>query len=277
MPRGLSEPAHETLHNGAVATGMTLDVFTAVFQAERFEGSVLIGAHVRGSDLTLTPDERIELSYVAVDRWGKVRAAERRAFTLTLRDETQARIQETGLRLFGRLRLPRGRYEIRVAAHQPGGATGSWAAEVEVPDFANFPLSVSDLVVTSSEARRLTTLEEDAVLRGVLPAQPTPTRRFGRTETMTVFGEVYDSHWILSREIGVTIGVTAEDGRPVFRQEQTLDSGNHGRFYATGAVRLDQLAPGAYVLTLEAHTRSGIPATASQQLRFEVSDERAGS
>jgi hypothetical protein len=179
-------------------------------------------------------------------------------------------VEQTGIRLFGRLRLPRGRYQIRVAAHQPGGATGSAVAAVEIPDFSDLPLSVSDLVIASSGSPTLTTLEEDAVLRRSLPSQPTPARQFARNETLTVFGEISDSHWILSQEIGAIALVRTQDGRLVSRDEQTLKSGNRGRFNYTGRIPLASYEPGTYTLTVEAHTSAGVPASASQQLRFDV-------
>jgi len=108
----------------------------------------------------------------AIDRWGKMRAVERRAFVLTLNDAVRTRVAETGLRLFGRVRLPRGSYQVRVVASQPGGATGAAMTAVEVPDYTDLPLSISDVVVSSALGRSLLTLEEDPVLRRTLPAQP---------------------------------------------------------------------------------------------------------
>jgi hypothetical protein len=172
------------------------------------------------------------------------------------------------------LQLPRGTYQVRVAAHQPNGGTGSAVAEIEVPDYTDLPLSISDFVVASTHSRTLTTLEEDPVLRRALPSQPTVSRHFSRDETLTVFGEIYDSHWILSREIGVTQVLRSElDGRIVSRVERALRTGNRGRFYYTGEVPLASLAPGEYVLAIEAYTRDGVPASASQQLTFEVTGE----
>jgi hypothetical protein len=274
LPKGLSASARDALQASTPATDLPLDVFTAVFQAEKYEGSVLIGTHLPGDALTLATKDRIELSYVAVDRWGTVRAAERRAFTLSFSDGMRDRVRGTGVRLFGRLQLPRGTYQVRVAAHQPNGGTGSAVAEIEVPDYTDLPLSISDFVVASTHSRTLTTLEEDPVLRRALPSQPTVSRHFSRDETLTVFGEIYDSHWILSREIGVTQVLRSElDGRIVSRVERALRTGNRGRFYYTGEVPLASLAPGEYVLAIEAYTRDGVPASASQQLTFEVTGE----
>jgi hypothetical protein len=270
MPKGLSTPARDALRAPGPVTGLPIELFTAVFQADAYDGSVLVGSHLPGAMLKLAKNERIELSYVAVDRWNNVRAAERRAFTMNFTDATRAKVEQTGIRLFGRLRLPRGRYQIRVAAHQPGGATGSAVADVEIPDFSDLPLSVSDLVIASSASPTLTTLEEDQVLSRALPSQPTPARQFARNETLTVFGEISDSHWILSQEIGAIALVRTQDGRLVSRDEKTLASGNRGRFYYTGRIPLASYEPGTYTLTVEAHTSAGIPASASQQLRFEV-------
>ena len=133
-----------------------------------------------------------------------MRAVERRAFVLTLNDAVRTRVAETGLRLFGRVRLPRGSYQVRVVASQPGGATGAAMTAVEVPDYTDLPLSISDVVVSSALGRSLLTLEEDPVLRRTLPAQPIASRRFDRHDTVTAFAEIYDTHWILTRELGVT-------------------------------------------------------------------------
>jgi hypothetical protein len=54
------------------------------------------------------------------------------------------------------------------------------------------------------------------------------------------------------------------------RDEQTLKSANRGRFHFTGQLPLQTLTPGKYVLNLEAYSRDGVPASASQELRFEV-------
>ena len=276
LPKNLSASARNVLRTDAPpATGIPMEILTAVFQADGYNGSVLIGCHIPGDVLKLAAKDQIELSYVAVDRWGKIRAVDRRAFTLTFNDATRARVQNTGLRLYGRLRLPRGRYEIRVAANQPGGASGSAAREIEIPDYTELPLSVSDFVVASSRGPTLMTLEDDSILRRALPDQPTPQRRFVSGDTLTTFAEIYDSHWILSREIGVTSVIRARDGRVVLREEDSLASANRGRFYYTGRVPLGGFAPGEYTLTLEAYTRAGVPASASQQLRFNVADAAA--
>src|SRR5262249_46190333 len=75
MPNALSADARTALASSTAAQGPPIDVFTAVYQGTNFDGSVLIGAHVPGALLNLAPKETVELSYVAIDRWGAIRAA----------------------------------------------------------------------------------------------------------------------------------------------------------------------------------------------------------
>jgi VWFA-related protein len=272
LPKGLSTEARSALAESTPAQTPGMALVTAVYQGTNYTGSILVGTQVAGPLLRLAPGETVELSYEAIDRWGAVRAVERRAFTLNLGAESRARVAQTGLRLFGRLQLPRGAYHIRVAAHQPDGTTASATADVEVPDYTDQPLTVSDFVVASAQSPRLLTLEEDRVLRSALPAQPTPERRFARNDSLTVFAEIYDSHWVVSQEVGVTMTVTADDGRLVFRHEEVLTTADKGRFYLKGMLPLNTFGPGDYQLLVEVNTRKGIPANASRAMRFAVRD-----
>ena len=63
------------------------------------------------------------------------------------------------------------------------------------------------------------------------------------------------------------------DGRIVRSDEQALRTSSKGRFYYTATVPLGNVPPGRYVLSIEAYTRDGVPASASQQLDFEVRGE----
>jgi hypothetical protein len=269
-PKLLSAAARSVFSGATVQGDLPLEIFTSVYQADGYQGSVLIGAHLPGASLHLGVNDRIELAYAAIDRWGTIRGLDRRSFTLTMNEATRTRVVQTGLRLFGRIQLPRGTYQIRVAASQPGGGTGAAVSDIEIPDYTDLPLSISDVVVSSALGRSLLTLEEDPVMRRALPAQPTASRRFARTDTITAFAEIFDTHWILTRELGVTVTVRESDGRIVARQEQMLKSANRGRFYFTGTVPLRSFTPGEYVLNIEAYTRDGVPASASREMAFEV-------
>ena len=274
LPNNLSATATSALKTASPGGGtLPIEVFTAVFQGSRFEGSLFLGTHVPGATLNLGPRDRIELAYVAVDRWGVIRGTHRRAFTLTLNDALRSDVARGGLRLFGRLTLPRGAYQVRVAVQQPNGQLGAAFAEVEIPDYTELPISVSDLILASTHGPTYTTLEHDAILRQALPTQPTPRRRFRTVETISVFGEIYNAQWVLTPRVGVTTVIQPKESeRVIFRDEQTLTSGERGRVYLRGRVPLARFVPGVYRLVIEAYTRDGIPASTSQQLEFEVTD-----
>lgn len=271
LPRGLTESARATLSGAFAAAGDSpLEVFAAVFRTERYEGSVVVGAHIPGKDLQLGDGARIELSYAAVDRWGTIRAAERRGFSLALSETMRARVAQTGVRIFGRVQLPRGIYQIRVAASQPNSSSMASVTEVEVPDFSDVSMSISDVVLASTLRPPLITLEEDPLLRRLLPSQPTTSRRFDRADTVGIFAEVYDSHWILTKEIGVTAVIRSSAGTIISRQEHILKSDNRGHFNFVGKVMLRTFPPGQYEVNIEAFTRDGVPASASRSLTFDV-------
>ena len=83
--------------------------------------SVVMGVELRGGDLALADNQRLELAYVAVDASGETRV-DTDAFTFKLPAETKARVKQTGIRFLKRLNIPAGRYHFRVGVHDT--ATG---------------------------------------------------------------------------------------------------------------------------------------------------------
>jgi hypothetical protein len=133
-----------------------------------------------GRDLKLGSPNTLELSYVAVDAAGKARAGNNDRLQLTaLKPETRAQIEQSGLRLFNRMSLAKGRYAVRIPPHdQAGGALGSVAYDLDVPDFQTIPLSMSGLVLTSIATGRMVVAKADAQMKDVLPAPPIAQRSF---------------------------------------------------------------------------------------------------
>src|SRR5438094_99890 len=161
-------------------SGLTMHVFAAPFKGTAPNASILLGVELRGRDLQLTQNGKIQLSYLAIDAAGKVRGGNTDAVTMgNLRPETKTRIETTGLRLLNRFEIPPGRYQLRVAAHDSnGGNVGSVQYDLDVPDFAKTPFSISGVALTSITASQLPTAHPDEQTRGVLPAPPAATRPF---------------------------------------------------------------------------------------------------
>ena len=63
FPNGLSPNARDALRVAApVSAGLPIELFTAVFRGDSFDGSLLIGCHVPGATLKLGAKDSIELS-----------------------------------------------------------------------------------------------------------------------------------------------------------------------------------------------------------------------
>ena len=173
----------------------------------------------------------------------------------------------SGFRYVERLELPPGRYEVRLMAHQPGGATGAVVTHVEVPNYTQGPLHLSGIVLGSAHAAAHRALREDATLAGVLPSGPTALRRFSAGDTLTAFAEVYTEARTKPEDVRMTVTLARARGGRVRSDAASRIRSEPGVAGYTSVIPLAVLAPGDYVLTLEA--RAG-RRTATRQLPFAV-------
>jgi hypothetical protein len=263
----LTPEASRALRSPLPTNGLTMDVFAVPFKGDAKKGSVLLGVRLRGADLTLDADDRIELSHLTIDTNGTVSPGTRQVFTLNLRDESRAQVSAAGFNYFHRLELAPGRHEVRLMVHQPKGAVGSVVTHVEVPDFAKEPLTMSGIVLGSQAAAGDRTLLVDERLKGALPPGPTVRRRFERTDTLTAFAEIYPEAKISLEDLRVTATVTTSGNAKVMSEPGTRAASEPGRVGYTVRVPLAKLSPGQYVVTMEA--RAG-RRRASRQVLFTV-------
>ncbi len=265
----------EALNSPLQVSGLTMHVFAAAFKGTAPNASVLLGAELRGRDLRLTANDKIELSFVAVDTQGKIKGGNTDSVTMNLKPETKARIEQTGIRLLNRLELPPGRYQLRFAARDTaGGALGSVIYDLDVPEFYKAPLSMSGLAITSMSGAALPTAHPDEQLKDVLPAPPVALRTFPGNDEIAVFAEVYDNQASSPHKVDITTTITADDSKVVFKNEEERSStdiqGKRGGYGYTAQIPLKDLAPGLYVLKVEARSRLGQNTTASRQVQFTV-------
>ena len=161
-----------------------MHVFAAPFKGTAPNASVLLGVELRGRDLKLDAERQARSSRTSRStRNGKVTGGNTDSLTLNLQPETKARVEQTGLRMLNRLDLPPGRYQLRVAAHDPaGGNVGSVLYDLEVPDFYKAPFSMSGLVLTSAAGAAMPTVAaRRAAEGGAAGAADRAARRFRRT------------------------------------------------------------------------------------------------
>jgi hypothetical protein len=270
---GASSSVLAALNSPLPMSALGMRMFAAPFKGAAPNASVVMGIELRGKDLTLTGNQRVELSYVALDASGRARAGDTDFLTLTLPQEARTRVEQMGIRIINRVNLPPGRYQFRVAGRDVAtGAVGALSYDLEIPDYEKLPLSMSGLLLTSAAGSATPTARGDAELQRLLPGPPTSLRMFPQADELVLFAEVYDRTGGTPHTVDITTTVKSVGGRIVFehndeRSSAELQGANGGYGHAV-TVPMSELEPGRYVLTVEARSRLGD--IASRQTQFEV-------
>jgi VWFA-related protein len=270
----------EALDSPLPVSGLTMHVFASPFKGTAPNASVLFGVELRGRDMKVDPNSKILLSYIAIDANGKVKGGNTDSLALTnLRPDTKARIEQSGLRMLHRLDLPPGKYQLRIAAHdQSGGNVGSVQYDLDVPDFAKAPFSMSGLVLTSGAGSAFPTVKPDEQLKAMMPGPPIALRAFPQNDEIALFTEVYDNAGATPHKVDIMTTVTTDDGKVLFKTEEVRDStdlgGKSGGYGYATRVPLKELAPGSYVLKVEARSRLGKTPPVARELQFTVEAPR---
>ena len=266
-PAGTSAALREALNSPVPMSGLTLRGSAAPFKAAAPNASVVLTIEVSPRDLQFVERQgrfydEVEFSIIAIDKDGKIKTGDRKSLKLDLRPQTYQAVQERGFKMVTRLTMPPGRYQVRIAARElNAGRLGSLYSDLEVPDYAKDPLIMSGLVLTSAGASRTPAVEEDADLKKVLPAQPTTIREFAATDQLALFTEVYDNRGATPHTVDIATTIRSDTGTVVFKTEDARRSdelgGARGGYGYTAQVPLKGLAPGLYVLRVEARSRLG--------------------
>ena len=257
----------QALRSPLPTNGLTIDAFAAPFKGSGERGLVLIGARLRGADLKLDAEDRVEIALLTIDTSGTVTQGPRKAFTLNLREETRAAVASEGFHYFDRLELPVGRHEVRLAVRQPGGAIGSIVTHVEVEEFSKARLALSGIVISSASTATDRILQGDPRLIEVLSRNPTSRRRFERNDTLTAFAEIYTEPGTRPEDVRLTATLTTARKSQVRRDTGTQLTSEAGRVGYTLRLPLAELTPGEYVWTMEARVGRR---TASRQVLFTI-------
>jgi hypothetical protein len=171
--------------------------------------------------------------------------------------------------LVSRFALKPGRYELRLGAHRlADDVWGSVYADVEVPDFAAVPLSLSGVMIETSPA---TSAAGRAELAALVPIIPTASREFQATDRVTGFLRVYQGG--AGAVVPVTIGVRIVNERDerVVDATDTLAPDRFGTSSRAADYRFvvptTSLAAGEYLLTFDVTAGA---ATAARAVRFTI-------
>jgi hypothetical protein len=144
---------------------------------------------------------------------------------------------------------------------------GSVFYDLEVPDFRKEPLTISGLLLTAPSSGGAMTALPDPAAATLLPGPATSRRSFLRSDTLTVFAEIYDN---LSpnqaRQIDISVTLLSEQGQNVFSARDVVTNGpstpletsvskSWTAFGVTRAIPLSTIAPGRYLLHMDAQVR----------------------
>ncbi|MCM3879701.1 MAG: VWA domain-containing protein [Vicinamibacterales bacterium] len=210
---------------------------------------------------------RLELTFFGIGGDGRAQRTTRSEFNLNLRPDTYRRVKANGLRLNPRISLAPGRYQVRVGARESAtGSIGSVFYDLQVPDFQKEPLTLSGLLLTAPSAGGAMTALADPAAVNLLPGPATSRRGFLRSDTLTVFAELYDNQsQKQARQIDTSVTLLSEDGQEVFSARDVLTNGGSAKswsaFGLTRDISLKDIQPGRYLLRVEAAPRGTKDAT----------------
>jgi hypothetical protein len=280
----------QALDSPVPVTGLAIRAFAAPMMGVRPKASVLIVVELQGQTLnfkqvdgqTLTPKQNgpfftnnVEVAILAMDESGKIRDGAKDVAELKLRPETYASVLKNGVRLTRRLEIPPGSYQLRIGARESnGGLVGSVMYDLDVPDFSKTDLSMGGVLLTSSSAGRMPTANPDADFKDILPGSPTAVREFPSGDQLTLAVDVYDNKAATPHRVEIRTSVTADDGAVVFSSKDERRSeelkGVNGTYGHVTTVPLKGVAPGRYVLRVEAQSFLSNGATAAREVEFTV-------
>ena len=287
-PSDASAELREAMSSPVPVAGLPLATTASVFKGPDNKGSVVISTMIGGRDLPLIEKEGafrndLEVAVLAIDSKGKSFPGERNTVNLTLKPESVARIRATGFRIISSLELPVGRYQVRVAVREANSRrSGLVTYDLEVPDYVKDTLAISGIALTSmASSLSMTARPKVDPLLKMLPAPMTTFRDFAQNDEIAMFAEVYDSGAGPAHKVEIRLTMNAEGGQSVFQAREERDSselgGKGGGYGFSARIPLKDVAPGLYVVRLEAESRVGDRETASRETIVNVIPAPAGA
>jgi hypothetical protein len=276
---GTSKELRDALNSPLQVSGLKLAVFAAPLKGPGSKAAVAIVTQIVARDMTFVEKDgkfanALEMSYVAVDKDGKVAAGNRDTIDMQLKRETHQRVVESGFRVQSRLELPPGSYQLRVAAREGGGRAGSVHYDLFVPDFGKDATAMSGLILSSVAAGGVPTAGVIAEIGKALPGPPTTARVFSATDELSVLAEIYDNQGAQPHSMDITATLKADGGVSVFTNTERRSSkelgGARGGYGYTTRIPLKDLAAGLYVLRVEGRSTLGGTSPVQREVQIRV-------
>ena len=263
--------------------GLRLTAAAAPFKGTGKTATIRLVVQVDGRDLTFGKkngklESALDLAVVAIDgQNGKSKGGTHFLLTMPVPEAAREQVAATGVRVTTQLDLPPGGYQLRIgAADAASQRVGSVHYDLQVPDFTDAPLAMSGVVLTSALASQVRTAvaSPDDLMRKALPGPPTVSREFRTGEELALVAEVYDNEPKTPHTVDITTSLRSDDGRVVYSHEDQRSStelgGGIGGYGHQARIPLKGMAPGLYVLRVEARTRLGKGFAASREVQFRI-------
>jgi hypothetical protein len=209
--------------------------------------------------------ERVDLVVSAFDVEGRAFGSTRLRADVTIRADAKGLAE---YEVLARIDLKPGRYQLRTAANVGSLSTsGSLYFDVDVPDFADAPVSLSGLLLSVTPAPIVA--PRDA-FKTLVPVVPTTKRTFGAGDQATAFVRVYQGGRKPLADVPIRIQLRNDEDVLVMDRRDEAGAGifNAARSADINvAVPVGRLVAGSYLLTVEA---TAGPTTVRRQTRFTV-------
>jgi VWFA-related protein len=276
----VSVPVSEALRSTVAVNGLPLRVVAAPFKGAERNATVVIAVEVDGSQLALVEKDGVhagvfEVSYFAIDMRNKVYPGQTQTGRLTLRPETYQQVMKSGMRMVLETELAPGRYQMRVAAGNGGTRAGSVVYDLDVPDYSKTPLVLSGVTIGSEATSRIGTMNAKTVFASTIPGNVSATREFAAGDVLGLYVEAYENlQKTTPHTVTFTAELRAEGGTAVRKISEDRSStelqGKRGGYGFNAQLRLDDVAPGLYVIHVEARANVGDRRTVSRDIQIRV-------
>jgi VWFA-related protein len=270
----------EALRSTVAMNGLPLRVFAAPFKGAGRDATVVVAVEVDASQLGLVEKDgshvgALEVSYFSMDMRNKFYPGQTQTARLTLSPETFEHVIKTGIRMLVETILAPGRYQMRIAAGNRQAKAGSVVYDIDVPDFTSDQLAMSGVAIGSAATSRIMTMNSQSRFAAALPGNITSTRVFDAGDTLGLYTEVYET---LRNAPPHTVTLTAElraEGGTVVRnvsdeRSSTELQGKRGGYGFSAQLPLNDIAPGLYVIHVEARANAGTRPTVSKDIQIRV-------
>jgi VWFA-related protein len=277
---GINAAVSEAVGSPLPVSAVPMKVFAAPFKGTAPNAAVALAVEIDVSKFDFVEKdgtfvEKLDVVNAATDANGKVFPGERQTANLALKPDTYQRMKSRGFRVVSQVDLPPGRYQVRIAAGNAAGKAGSVVFDLDIPDFTKEALTMSGIAITSASASETPTIRPKDPLRDYLPGPVTATREFPRSDTLALFGEIYENaRDTAAHSIDIKTELRGDDGRVIRATSEQRSSGElqgkSGGYGFTSQVPLADLTPGLYVIHVTAQSTLNPRPSVSKDVQIRV-------